>query len=328
MSHRRWTTYILCIIIALVLGVGAFNYIIDPYRLYGMNIVPPLAIQPRTDKYKLMLAQPESGQIILLGSSRIFLMRPTLVTQLTGLPTFNAAVTRAMPRDYLILTRFAIDVMHPKRIVAAIDLQVFHPTIEWDNGTWLQTSPLRAYADTDVPHQSVEQRLAGLFSLQQTLDSLEAIHKAITAPPAQPLYNADGSVTAGWIPKDETLAEGKGLIPDLDFWYSYDELLPKQLSEIQRFFVLCQNNHITLDVVLMPFDQRALKQLQTLPKFVSRLKDYRDFLQQSAQQYGFTVHDFTDPASFGGDPLAFSDYYHPLQSNVDRLTTALFANAP
>jgi len=324
-SSRRATIFILTGSFLLLLAAGLLNYLVNPYRLYAPELVPPLAIQPRTDKYRLMVANPDAAEILLLGSSRMRLMRPELVTALTGLRAFNATISRAMPRDYLIFGRFAVDELHPQQIVAGMDLQVFHPTVEWDTGGWIENSPLRPYADGDVPSQTLEQQLGSLFSLQQTLHSIEAVAKMIQTPQEVFPYNPDGSIKASVLPADDTIQRGTGAVEDVEFWSSYTELDPDDLEEARAFFALCQQHDITLTVVMLPFDSRALASLRETPNFNARLDDYRNFLAESAQEYEFTVYDFTDPSSYGGDPEGFADYYHPLQGTTDSVTRAIFS---
>ncbi len=325
MTYRRWTARVLGITAFVLVAVSLLNYVVDPYGRYGTGAVPPLEIQPRSDKYKLMVAQPDNAQILLLGSSRMFLMRPRLVKELTGLRTFNATISRAMPRDYLILGRFAIHTMHPQRIIAGVDLQVFHPTILWDNGVWLRKSPLRVYAGDNSPAPSAEEEFSTLLNLQQTFDSIRSVWQALTVPPLPFSYDADGGLKPGVHPENDSSLRGNGSVGDPDFWASYTALAPDRLDEVRAFFKLCQEAHVELDIVLLPFDGRALQRLQTIPNFVARLEEYRKFLQESEELYGIKVYDYTDPASLGGDPTDFQDYFHPLQSTMDRITQAIFA---
>jgi hypothetical protein len=325
LAPSQWVRRIVGMIALLLISAGLLNYVINPYGLYAPNVVPQLTIQPRNDKYKLMLQHPDNGQIVILGSSRLLLMRPALVTELTGLRAFNATISRAMPLDYLVMGHFAIQTMRPQRIVAGVDLQIFHPSILWDTGSWLANSPMRAYADGEVPQQTLEHELGSLLSLQQTLDSLRSIWQNLTTPARQFPYTQNGGVAPGIRPADDSVLRGIGIFdpPDLEFWRSYTHLAPERLEQLRRFFKLCQRHGVGLTIVLMPFDERALKQLESIPNFAARLQDYRAFLRES-EQYGITVYDFTDPASFGGDPQGFEDNIHPLQANMDRITRAIF----
>lgn len=327
MVSGRWIVRVISATILLLGAAAALNLLINPYRLYASELVPPLAVQPRNDKYKLMSAYPEQGQILLLGSSRMRLMSPTLVTELTGLRAFNATVSRTMPRDYVIFSRFAFDIMQPQQIVAGIDLQVLHPTIEWDNGTWLNTSPLRAFADGYVPPPSLEQQLGSLLSLQQVMHSIESLVRAIQTPEQPFPYNDDGSIKAELLPADENVERGNGEVYDPEFWQSFTQLDAGRLNELKTLFSICAEKEIVLTIVLLPFDSRALETLQLIPNFNERLADYLGFLEESRQLYGIRIVDFTDPERFGGDGEAFDDYYHPLRSTTDLLTRALFATA-
>lgn len=326
LSPTQWVRRIVTMITLLLISVGLLNYLVNPYGLYAPNAIPPLTIQPRTDKYKLMVQHPDSGQIVILGSSRLRLMRPSLVAELSGLRAFNATISRAMPLDYLVMGRFAIQTMRPQRIIAGVDLQIFHPAILWDTGGWLANSPLRAYADGEGPRQSLEYELGSLLSLQQTLDSFRSIWQTLTTPAKPFPYTQDGGIAPGIRPANDSVFRGIGIFDpsDLEFWRSYTHLAPDRLEKLRTFFRLCQQHGVALTIVLMPFDQRALKQLESIPNFAARLQEYRTFLRES-EQYGITFYDFTYPASFGGDPEGFEDNIHSLQDNMDRITRAIFA---
>lgn len=330
LTIKTYVALVLVLTIAALTAVGILNYTVNPYGLYGTTYFPPLVIQPRTDKYKLMMADPGAGEILLLGSSRMFLMRPSLVTELTGMRAFNATVPLTMPRDYLIFTRFALDVMPVKHILAGIDLQGFHPTVIWDDGSWLSTSPLRPYADNNAPGRSPEKTMRELFSLQQVVHSLESLQKfSRSNAAAEPFpYKADGSVIDDVLPADESLAQGNGELNNPEFWASFTQLDPARLEEIRSFFALCQKHNLQVDIVLMPFDSRALVELRKIPNFNARLEDFKLFLTQNEFLYGIRVHDFTDPASFNGIPNGFSDYYHPMQTNTDLITRIIFTSSP
>ncbi len=323
MSIRRFVTIVLAGSALLVSVTLLLNGLVDPYARYGTNLINPLVEQPRRDKYLLLHDLAPPPDILILGSSRAMTLRPALIEALTGKTAFNAGVSRAMPLDYYIFSHYALAGLSqpPEQIILCIDLQALHPTITWNNPNWLADSPLRAYAKDASPTFSLEGILTSLTSGRQAADSVQAIWRNLTDESlGWPLYDRQGMIIdyGGGVPARETFG-------DYTFWESFDSIPPERFAEIADVFALVDEHGIALTVVLLPYAGDALTIMRRIEHFNRQQAALVDFLRAQQAVYGFTLHDWTDPAAFGGDPAGFGDYYHMTQTNADRVIEAIFA---
>lgn len=90
-----------------LLGIlAALVRITDPLATFGTGLVPPMVSADRDYKANLFRARRPSPEVVLLGSSRIKMLRPECVTALTGRPAFNFGVNAGVAEDYLAIFRF------------------------------------------------------------------------------------------------------------------------------------------------------------------------------------------------------------------------------
>lgn len=325
MSIRRFTTIVL-VGAALLVGVTMLlNWLVDPYARYGTSLVNPLVELPRRDKYVLLRDSTPPPDIVILGSSRAMYLRPDLIERLTGMTAFNAGVSRAMPLDYYVFAHYALDGLSrpPQQIVVCIDLQALHPTVVWNDPSWLSDSPLRDYGESAAPPFSLEDLLIGLISGRQVDDSLQSIQRNLGSDDlGRPLYDSQGGI----IPYDDVGDPARMPFEDYTYWQSFDHIPPERLDELSNLFTLVDDHHVKLTVVLLPFASDALAAMRQIDNFNRQYAALLDFLDAQQAIHGFALDDWTDPATFGGDPAGFGDYYHMTQANSDRVVEALFAS--
>lgn len=322
MSIKHFAAVVLVGTALLVGAIMLLNGLVDPYARYGTGLLSPLVEQPRRDKYVLLRDLTPPPEIVLLGSSRAMPLRPALIETLTGRTAFNAGVSRAMPLDYDVFARYALEGLErpPEQIVVCVDLQALHPTVIWNDPNWLADSPLGAYARDASPTFSLEDALTGLTSGRQAGDSLQSIQRNLTDDTlGRPLYDRLGTI----IPYDSGDPPRRPF-DDYTYWESFDHIPPERLAELDDLFALTSSHDVSLTIVLLPYAADALAILRGIDNFNRQQAALVDFLRDRQATYGFAFHDWTDPASIGLDPQGFGDYYHMTQANADRVVEALF----
>src|SRR5437868_6833021 len=87
--------------------VATFNIVVNPYRLYRSQWVPPVIQDDYTAKMELLRhCQP---RLLVLGSSRVRKLEPAYLQRCTGLPAFNMGVASSLPEDWICLFRYATE---------------------------------------------------------------------------------------------------------------------------------------------------------------------------------------------------------------------------
>jgi hypothetical protein len=98
-GQRRFVAGVLTGTLALLVCVGAFNTLVDPYGFVGSAVFPTAILSDRATKACLAERLPVGPQLVVYGSSRAMKVDPAFVSRLTGLTSFNAAVSSATPAD-------------------------------------------------------------------------------------------------------------------------------------------------------------------------------------------------------------------------------------
>jgi len=324
MSIKRFSTTVIWASLLILVCIGVLNFLVDPYARYGTDLVDPLVVEPRRDKYTLLRDVPVSPEILLLGSSRAITLRPSLVEALTGRVAFNAAVTRATPLDYYVYANYALQTYGEsvKLIVACVDLQAMHPTIVWNNPAWLEHSPLQSYAgDYQRVAFNLEELLTGLFSRQQARDSLKVLHRILSGETIPVVNYTPYGETLGW---DTGVIHKPVQFNDRNFWQSFTHIPQKHFDDLERLFALVDTYNALLVLVFLPYEPAALAEMRQIESYVAVDTALRAFLAEQQATYDFTVVDLTDLDTWGGDPNGFiDDYYHMDQANADRVIVAL-----
>ncbi|EFM11152.1 conserved hypothetical protein [Paenibacillus curdlanolyticus YK9] len=130
MSYTRWTIVTLLLSTLLLVLVGSFNYVVDPYGIYhfsgsdynyqkSKDSDPYLIKAYQGKKYK-----PEA---IVLGTSRSMRLNPPTIKSLTGETAYGLGVPAATPYIDLKYLEYAIRVdPNLKTVFLGLDFEVFN----------------------------------------------------------------------------------------------------------------------------------------------------------------------------------------------------------
>lgn len=326
MTTKRFSIILLILSAALLSGTALLNYLVNPYLLYPTRIVEPLVQTPREDKYELLLSRPTPPDALILGSSRAERISSTLATELSGFSTFNAAVSRSTPVDFIVWTRFLIDGLNhtPKLLIVSLDPEAFNPEQAWLTTAWLTNSPFAPYASDITLTTSgdpVEDALRKLFSWQQTLDSLQVLQLEVAnaRPERAVFYDADGGYTF----VEETTADASSTVPDtgylIPFYQNYPALSQEALHHLELFLQLCAEHQITLVIFLPPYHDDLLATLRAETDFQARHDELVATIEALGNRYDLVFHDLVEAASFDGIPEIFFNGDHMDRTNSDLL---------
>jgi hypothetical protein len=133
----KWNKWIIAGIAASVSGVIGFNLLVDPYDVFGGNLLRPYySFNERYNKIQF-LVETEKGRYdsYLVGSSVMGAFDPDVANRLRpGQSYYNLSYLGGMPSEAFASLRVLHDQGHPiKEIVMGIDVFPFH-RIENDGG--------------------------------------------------------------------------------------------------------------------------------------------------------------------------------------------------
>ena len=102
-AWTRWSTTVVSIAVAGMLGVGAMNYLVDPYEIFGTSkLRPGVTVNDRYGKIEHLLANPGRYNGLILGSSVMGVFNPSVADQkLPGHRFYNLSYFGGTPEEAL-----------------------------------------------------------------------------------------------------------------------------------------------------------------------------------------------------------------------------------
>jgi hypothetical protein len=284
-------------------------------------------VQPSEITYKANLLEKlaEPPQLIFFGGSRSERFDPAYARQLSGLPSFNYAVTNSRPEAAWAVANWLLSRSPQAKLRWVWGIQA---STLWDR-----------QMDAGLLQDA---RFTPYFPRSLLRDQLRALPKG-QSPAASFLdrrrYSAEGLLL--WNSYDAKRARGLPLRQSLDRYIAKTAARMEKVSatggvsgrrpsRARSYFVrtlkLLNDHGTTPLIVLMPVQPEVLWVMHAYGWTQSRHK-LLDYLQSLRDQYSFVVVDLTDIGSFDGDPAGFYDGVHITQANADRIIDHLVAVA-
>ena len=178
-GQRRFVAGVLTGTLALLGCVGAFSALVDPYGFVGSAVFPTAILSDRATKACLAERLPVGPQLVVYGSSRAMKVDPAFVSRLTGLTTFNAAVSSATPADVWAFANFLHDRFpgERRRVIWLLDVESFRAR-PLDPGL-LETPALARYFSASA---RVSARIDSFWTLFSWKAAQDAFRVATSGP--------------------------------------------------------------------------------------------------------------------------------------------------
>lgn len=330
-SGRRFAVIFARATVAGIALLAATNWLVNPWRLYAPRLLPPRVLDLRDQKCAL-LREAEPPEQLVLGSSRMFCVEPAVLERLTGLRTFNAAVTDAKPVDSMALYRYAAETLRApvRSVVLGVETHTFinvaasyraleaHPQLS----RFLPQHSQPAFSDA-----------VQLLSRAQAEDSWASLERAFNGQPKTVpfrLFSPDGHER--WRRPDAFgPAEGAAFRAQLDRLLSERLVRAGAFEErgardLQFLLALLQRRGVRTTVVATPM----LGWLREEWREAGFLRNEEQALSETrrlCRAHGARFVDFHRPESFGADPAQFYDGVHPTAVTTRRMLEALFPPA-
>lgn len=304
--------------VTLLIAVGAFNYIVNPFGAYPTHFFLPLRPITRDTKMTLYDQLPVTPQALILGSSRTFSIDPAQIERLWEYPAFNASVIASDTRDALAFTRYALQTRGaPRLLILNVSDESFrsefNPDIEPNPKLWdyLDDDPVRQIStawNQAYRLLMVEETRASLRSIKDEIEGVDKQSHGYFAFEPNGMGRFQVASTLG----DETLtraqiAQWVNTYPDANL----DTGLVTRLRQLLDFTAA---NQVEVIGYIPPFYPRLRETLQTLAGFRATRLQVKALLDSFESEYPhFRVMDFSDDPRFTDDSM-FIDIVHPSEA--------------
>jgi len=329
---RRFSRLFALLVALPLLAQVAFNWLVNPWGLYAPRLVAARVVDERYKKCALLRHVSPPPEQLVLGTSRVMRVEPSLVEARTGLHTFNAAIPGVIPADLLVLYRYATEEAHAplKRVILGIDSLIFFGG-EGNYRAIQNNTQLRRFLPEGDTLVGDVGGLTLLLSPAQTVDGLASIRHALgwarTQGERWRVFDPDGLQSRSY--QDEAREQGRW-----NFAQIVDRQLkgrylnpktpnPKAFRDLETLLALLEERKTEAVVLITPVAPRVLSHWQETG-FAERDRDIRARVAAIADRHGARFADFSEVESFGGDPAEFYDATHPTVVNTRRFIAALF----
>jgi hypothetical protein len=315
---RRFAFHFLSVLVLVLFAVASLNFFINPKGLYPTPSHVPAFGSGRDLKPALLRNEAGKSKILILGSSRCRLVKPSLVEQITGMRTFNASVESATADDYLSILRDAFAHGESlKAMVVCLDVESF-----------LSHADPAANDSQQVPadiSESTNHKASELLTWEQTMLSIESMVPSLTPliDTSGTSFNAKGETTyqRGLEPQHSTkqLDVTKENLILYKALYRDSQISTQKLRSLQELLRQSQKRGMRSVVLLTPLSSEFQSALRPLG-WEEKREQLKEMIKPMCVQSDAEFLDLTFPYSFGGDSSDFVDGVHLSQVGADRMT--------
>ena len=331
-----WRAFIVTLIISVV-AIIALNLLIDPFELYGTGVVSPW----KANSYDVKLSmfrdtEPPPGALII-GSSRVELVDPEVVTEITGRKCFNWGLPSAKVETFRAVLRLAVEEEEAPIdiLVVSIDPAAFQP------GSWIHMQMRLAPEYTrglvaNPERLALREKMWRLMTVEQTRTSCMVLGSRLglfefnarteyypNGMARYPLW--ESQVESGDFDLNAILAEYNPAYPEAQFGLSiFTHLSERRMEYWEDILRLCDEKGIEL-YVYMPPVHPSLREVLVDAGAEGIINEVSGYLDATVTEAGGTYRDFSDLESFAGDPEMFYDGVHMWTENCERMIRELFS---
>ena len=269
---RWWSiTYLV-----LMLAVVAFNYAIDPYRVFQAPTwsrfnANKSAIINQTWLYKAYEINRQEPVTLLLGSSRVAAGMDALSPSWPSdfRPVYNLGIDAGTPYVALRYLQHAMSTNVPKTVVIGLDFELFLDVLEASHSVHKEfESRLATNPDGTANRGAPRQRLSDIASVLLSYDALS---------------DTIGTVTQNVLGKATAISAGNEIDSELDTiigqtgtrpWFEWMNLINVRrltssfnsfaMSDLRSLLALCASQNIRVILYIHPIPAQGLEMLDLL----------------------------------------------------------------
>jgi hypothetical protein len=305
--------------VIVMFGVGAFNYVVNPFGLYPPHLFEALVLTTRDHKMNLYAAYSPPPQALIFGSSRSFTVDPTQIEDLWHYTAFNASLTGGLMRDSLAFLRYISEVgKFPKLLIINVAPEV----LLWSDGyRYAQEPDARLwnyidYQDPLYPIKDSAYRMIRLLSKEQLEASLRVLQTKGIDRKTLYGYRFD---TNGMGHFSGTKLSADDLDPDKLMYTNWGKMFAEyhphlyELDVLQHILEMAQQQHMVVIGYMPPYHPVLRDVLETRTEFKANVNYIMSQLDIFEKEYPFYYISFIDSELFSNGDEMFYDIIHPTE---------------
>lgn len=309
--YKNWVVVFFGASVFMMLLVIGVNYIVDPFSITGQNLLNiklKMVSDDRTEKVEVIRNRPRYDNI-MLGSSRVYLMNPLMVSHYIGGSTYNLGVGTAQPEDHLgfllLLEKIG---KFPSSVILGLDFYSFNKNLE-TNKYFIRNE------DINFLHIKPEQsrEFVEFLSLKMLRASVQTLKVHFGLKHAKRHFDENGASSEGSRVFDYYPAKGEAediynnakINHASDFINDprYTAVSEDRLSYLKRVVALCKKHNTRLVVFVTPLYGKLLQDIYTDKNLSSQLKEFKKRVAEITAYYDFlTLNKISRDAIYFGDP--------------------------
>lgn len=306
------------------------NYIVDPYSVTEYNLLgipTKLVSDDRTEKI-VKIENAQKFDNVLLGSSRVYLINPFVLTKYAGGVSYNLGVGTAQVEDFLGFLLF-LDKLgkFPKTIVLGVDFYSFNENIE-TNKYFIRNKKLNFISQGGGSDTAF---LSNFVSLDTAGASIKTLKTFVGMNQRKKRFGDYGgtlgvSTIFGYYPKNKEIIEK--FTPaiqrkTLDFIKSppYENLSVKRLKYMRDIVQLTKKHGSHLKVFITPLFGRLLDDINNDKLLSKRLAEFKLELNNITSYFDFLTHNEVSASS-----IYFSDPSHLKHTTGNLILARLYGD--
>jgi hypothetical protein len=324
---RRFLIALLAAGAAVLLLVGAFNAVVDPYGTVGTHLFPIKAMTDREIKADLVAKLTRPPEILIFGSSRAWKLDPEFIRRQTGRRAFNASTSGGMTSDAWAFT----NLVHDRFPGARLDfLWIFDVTqlagAKVSPGV-RNTASLRRYFSRSDLYGGAADDIGSLFSWSTLATSIGTLRN-LEADRAKVEKQRTRWSATGWFIDNahQTEVDKHPPLPDVRFhirdksavyreYHTLDPLAKRFFEQTLQKFASWGGRGL---IVIPPSEPRLITALLPLG-YDARYREVLAYLATLQKRYDFTVVDMNSVDKYGGSGRDFLDGVHLRTSGMERM---------
>jgi hypothetical protein len=334
-AARRFTRVFLAVLLLGLAGSIAVALLVDPTATFGTGLIPSILTSERNDKPVAFRTIDPPPRAVVFGSSRVMKLRPSCITEITGLPAFNFGLSNAMIEDLTATYRFirARGRAPLAELIIGLDVEAFDDHAETDQRL-RSAGELAEYAD-DGAGLSFDAASRALFSWQALRlagSSLKARLLPRTRPPAKLTYARDGFISydimeaemkAGTFSAKKRFAEMAAKLSARRGTRDFTALSARRVAKFRELVATARADGVTVDVFIPPISD-AMARIIDRGRLAARTRDLDAVLADLERDGAIRYLRAARVEDFGGDPAGYFDGVHMTEANASRLLLAMF----
>lgn len=316
--------------VGLLAILAALVRITDPLAAFGTGLIPPIVSADRDYKAALYRARVPRPEVVILGSSRVKMLRPDCVTAVTRHTAFNFGVNAGTAEDFLAIFRFLRSQrdFRVREILLGAEPEAF----TGDLSTGRSHGQSRALAPfVEPPARDPERLWSDLFSGASAAAAMRSVwhygfdRKALPQEElgpdgfqTRPLW--DDEIRRGQFPQEtRVLASSQAMSSR----YIAGRLSSGGLAQLNQLLLEARAAGVQVTAFVPPVHPALYR--YAAGTALSRLTADLVSVLRTAEKAGLIRYVETRSlADFAGDSTLYYDAVHMTAGNADRLLTAVY----